>query len=110
MTHKLPAPAHLDYAFKRVRLVPETGDLHESLGGMHLHRSVIALAMDKHPSASELVDTVLHECAHLIYEMAELEEGDTEERVVSVMGHGLTELFKRNPHLLDWLKEQLAEE
>ena len=53
--------------------------------------------------------TLLHEIAHAIYDLYGLRAKDDEERVVEAFATGLSELITRNPDLIDWLKEQLAD-
>lgn len=54
-----------------------------------------------------LLDTLIHECLHAIYEHYELSKKDDEERVVATLSHGLTALFVDNPKLIDYIKGAL---
>lgn len=56
-------------------------------------------------------DRLLHECLHIIYchtEMGKLAGDEGEERMVSVMAHGVTELFRRNPQLKKWFSTAVS--
>jgi len=48
-------------------------------------------------------DTVLHELMHLVYFCYGIEESDNEERTVTTLAHGLTEVFARNPDIARYL-------
>ena len=58
------------------------------------------------------IDTVLHEILHVLYGAGHLQEGTdvdadmlTEERIVTVLASGLTQVFRDNPDLVDVLGE-----
>ncbi len=79
-----------------------------NMGYTHTKQSDFLLDPDQ--DLGELVETVIHECTHIIWKQACLEEKDSEERIVSVISHGLTTLFSRNPDLLKWIQEVQANE
>lgn len=57
------------------------------------------------PTRYKAVDTTLHEIIHAVYWAYGIEDGDKEERVVSIMGSALCALHRDNPWLADWLKK-----
>ena len=61
-----------------------------------------------HPSPPRVADTLLHETLHAIWWTAGLKDSDDEERVVSALGVGLTQVLRDNPWLLKWLAKALA--
>lgn len=73
---------------------------HAVSGRMNLFRHVIDVCTG-YPE-SEIADTLVHELAHFIYKDNKL-PAKHEERVVSTMADGFTELFLRNPELLAYL-------
>lgn len=53
------------------------------------------------------MDTVIHEILHGI--VAEYEvgvDGRKEERWVTLLANGLTDVLKKNPNLIEWIKQQ----
>lgn len=108
-------PQYVDLGYKRLRIEWITAHPLDGgeLGSVNIHQSVIRIVKERHPDPRELMDTLIHECLHAIWRSAHLpEEGDHsahppgEEHVVTILSRGLTELMQRNPHLLDWFKEQ----
>lgn len=63
-------------------------------------------------STREHLNTVLHECLHAIcytYGVkSSFKDDEQEERVVSIFGNGLAELFSRNPELAKWVAHHAA--
>lgn len=60
----------------------------------------------------EVLNTVLHECLHALFDLygirpAIKEDRGVEESIVSALGNGLTEIFKRNPNLVKWIQAQV---
>lgn len=56
----------------------------------------------------KVVDTLLHEISHAICWAYGVEDADKEERIVGTFGTAWTQIFRDNPALLDFIKEQLA--
>lgn len=55
------------------------------------------------PSRFKAVDTVMHEISHAIFWAYGIEDGDKEERVVSVLGTAWMALHRDNPWLAGWV-------
>ncbi len=69
-------------------------------------KRIISIRWNRDPVAN--VDTLIHEILHAIwYEYQMCEEGEEEEICVGKLASGLAKVMKRNPVLLDWIKEQL---
>ena len=66
------------------------------------------LRLDKRACGPLVVETLLHELCHGIYDNYGLQEGDSEERVVSSLGVALTQIFRDNPWLLQWIQKELG--
>ena len=49
------------------------------------------------------VDTVLHEVGHALYKCSGLDDGSSEESVITALASGWTQVFRDNPELLSWL-------
>jgi hypothetical protein len=80
-----------------------------SLGAHHGHKAQLLISKSKHSNGAELVNTVLHEVSHAamaLYGPGEITLED-EEACVSAIANGITELFRRNPSMLDWVKDSL---
>ena len=60
------------------------------------------------PSPTKAVDTMIHELGHAIYWCFYIEDEDKEERTVGTMSGAWTQVFRDNPWLLDWIKENLS--
>lgn len=56
-----------------------------------------------HSSPTNLVDTFLHECLHVMWKQAGLGEKNDEETVVAVYGCAVTALHRDNPWLAGWI-------
>lgn len=52
----------------------------------------------------ETVNTLIHEILHAVYHQANLECGDTEERLVCTLTNGLVAVFRNNPQLVKYIK------
>lgn len=55
------------------------------------------------PSCAKLIDTFWHEISHAIEWAYGIEDGDKEERRVSIYGTAIMTLFRDNPWLAGWL-------
>jgi hypothetical protein len=80
-----------------------------SMGAHHGYKSQLLISKPKHCNGAELVNTVLHEVSHAamaIYGPGSIELED-EEACVTAIANGITELFRRNPSMLDWVKDSL---
>lgn len=100
-----PPPASLVYGYKTIPVRPGTAQGQD--GGFDCHTG--ELTYDATLKGDRLVETVLHEASHMIlYEGAADLNEPLEEQVVTLIGNGFTQLFKRNPELLVWILRQLG--
>lgn len=100
-------PDRVDLGYRTLRVewvAPAT--LGDAWGAYRNAAGLVQIVENQTPV--ELANTLLHELLHAVYDLAALEAGDDEERVTATFANGLTELLRRNPGLLDWLREQLA--
>lgn len=63
--------------------------------------------MAEFPTCPKAVDTFLHEITHAIWWAVGVQDNDGEERTVTALATGWTQVFRDNPWLLDWLKKAL---
>lgn len=54
-----------------------------------------------------MIDTLLHEIGHAIYWTYGIHDTDEEERVVGVFATGWTQVYRDNPDLLEFIKDNL---
>lgn len=59
-----------------------------------------------HPTKA--ADTLVHEISHAIFWAYGIEDGDKEERIVSVTASAWCQVYRDNPWLLGWLSEALT--
>ena len=74
----------------------------ESLAhGINGHFSAIehVIRIDRTLPKLKLMDTLLHEVLHAIYNVGNISDEDEEERIVSIMASGLTQVLRDNPKL-----------
>lgn len=86
------------------------GQKHEAYGRITYEKQMIEF--DQSQTPRELVDTLIHECLHLIVSEYEItfKTMKLEEQAVTKMANGITDLFTHNPNLLDWVKSNLKRE
>jgi len=74
-------------------------------GTIEYKRPVITVDVDLHKT--ERVDVLIHEILHGLQKHYNIQMEGMEEHIVSALGDGLTSVFKKNPDLLRYLKEEL---
>lgn len=94
--------------YKIVSRSKRWGKKHDAMGMITFNRNLIEV--DESQSKEAMVDTVLHEILHAVVaeygiKFKNLRE---EERVVHTMANGLTDVYKDNPALVDWIRARLA--
>jgi hypothetical protein len=99
---KIPDSLKIGHKTFPIEMAPAIGKF-RNLG--YVHSKSGDFHLDPNQPMDELVETVIHEGIHVIWDQACLEPGDSEERIVSVTANGLTTLFSRNPDLLKWIQE-----
>ncbi len=55
----------------------------------------------------QCAETLVHELLHAIWSVQTINHKDGEERIVSKLSMGLTQVIRDNPHLVDYLKRAL---
>lgn len=77
----------------------------ETTEGEWSDRDHLIRLRDTHPSALSLMDTLLHEIGHAIYDIYRLTDDDDQERIVATMATAWTQIFRDNPALLNWMND-----
>lgn len=77
------------------------------VGSVNMNKRLIQI--EKNQSPHDMLDTVIHECMHVMIDDSNLVDEPDEEKLVSTLSNKLTELFIRNPRLLDWMRQQVKE-
>jgi len=62
----------------------------------------------EHPNIQHAVNTLIHELTHAIYDIYECKDADGEERLVSVLALGWTQVYRDNLCLLQWIYRNVA--
>ena len=66
------------------------------------------IRVDDRIEGATLVDTLLHEINHVIWAVGQLKNKEQkEERAVAVMATYWTQIYRDNPKLLTWIKNNL---
>lgn len=51
----------------------------------------------------QVFSTLLHEINHAVYCAYGIQDEDKEERIVDVMGNAWAQIYRDNPHLVEWI-------
>lgn len=65
------------------------------------------ILIDKNQRDTELQNTLLHEIIHAVWDLADLKEGDTEEKIVTLIANGLSQVFLNNPTVFKFFQTSL---
>lgn len=77
------------------------------MGSVNSNKRIIYLENGHH--RHDLLDTVIHECLHVMVDDSNLVDESDEEKLVATLANKFTELFIRNSKLLDWMRQQAKE-
>lgn len=83
------------------------GYLPNIMGSVNNGNRVIYIEEGHH--AHDMLDTVIHECLHVMVGDSNLVDETDEEKLVATLSNKFTELFVRNPSLLNWMRQQVKE-
>ena len=109
MTIKLPTKIKLNHSEITIKLI-ESGvalDMGDQQGSYSSRTNTIYLDKEQLEGAAG-VDLILHELGHCIAYQYNFEKNNNEEHTVNSMATGYTEIFKRNPLLLQWIQKELG--
>ena len=99
-------PNKIDIGFRTFDVV-----LRKNIGLMgSINNTGRLMQLDSEQRDGDMLDTVMHECLHAMISDSELADTQDEEKLVTVLANKLTELWLRNPKLLDWLHETVHKE
>ena len=107
---RLPKTIELGYKTFDLKLLDADYN-HHTVGSMDFIPGVITIAHTKQDAAHEIVNTVIHEPLHAIWRMLSLGcDPDYEERAVTGIANGFTDLLRRNPGYRRWINDALESE
>lgn len=101
----IPKKIEIGYRTFNVVVLP---DLPTAMGSVSSNKRLIQIEKNQNPH--DMLDTVLHECFHVMVDDSKLVDDADEEKFVSIFANKMTELFIRNPKLLDWMRQQVKKE
>lgn len=97
---KPPKTLYLGYSEIKIKFT----DLSDCYGQFDAETMTIEISNSTR-RGGDLVATLLHEINHAIFR--NMKGFNNEEQIVSILANHYTELFKRNPKLLKWMREEL---
>lgn len=101
-------PKKIEIAFRTFDVsVHGKGHLPNIMGSVNNGNRIIYIEEGHH--RHDMLDTVIHECMHVMVGDCNLVEESDEEKLVATLSNKFTELFIRNPKLLDWMRQQVKE-
>lgn len=105
-------PKILRIGYQRVQVIPEKSSMGASLGQYNTETATIKLNLD-YPQV-EIINTLIHEALHAVWHNYGLQvafpDEDGHELIVTTMANGLTQVFRDNPDLLEWVRDGLSAE
>jgi hypothetical protein len=106
MTFKLDGlPATVRVGPHDVRFVEMSAEESEEKYGYFLDSKMEIGLCREYAAGSVAVDTVLHELVHAIWHQSVLKEGAAEEDIAHTIGKQLTQVFRDNPELIEWMQQ-----
>lgn len=99
-------PSKIDIGFRTFDVVSQK--YLNSMGAVTNTRRLIQL--DSEQRDEDMLDTVLHECLHVMVHDSQLVDDQEEEKLVTVLANKFTELMLRNPELMDWFQSVVQKE
>jgi hypothetical protein len=81
----------------------------KTLWGCYEHSKLLIQITRSQPNILFAIDTLFHEIYHAIYVNTGLGYGSSEEHVVSALATGMTQVYRDNPSLVQWLNASLQE-
>lgn len=101
---RLPKNVVIGYKTYKIKGVDKQESLRLSCDGECDHESgVIKVLSEALPY--EIADTLLHEILHGVYAAYNIKGKDKEERTVRTITHGLAQVWRDNPVLIEFLNE-----
>lgn len=74
------------------------------------YASKMMIRYDASMKGTLAIDTLLHELMHAVFWVYHMEDDDDEERTVSTMATGLTQVLKDNPDVVTFINAALVQE
>ncbi|MDR3538792.1 MAG: hypothetical protein P4L71_20015 [Acetobacteraceae bacterium] len=105
----LPEPVKIGYRTYHVEAWEHLAAMSAERRGECSHIEHV-IRVDTVYGKTETAEILLHEILHAVWTVFRLEEGDTEERIISASANGLTAVWLDNPGLLAWFQSNLGVE
>jgi hypothetical protein len=77
-------------------------------GECHPQTRIIRIRSDLNPGRKACV--LLHEILHAAYQMGDLSGGESEEKIVTVLAHQMTQVWRDNPDFVRFMEASLGRE
>lgn len=99
----LPSNIRIGYADYSVEDWPYAEALSNGADGeCHAQTRTIRVRDDLRPDRKACV--LLHEVLHAAYRMGDLADGDSEEKVITVLAHQMTQVWRDNPEFVRFME------
>lgn len=104
-------PKVLRVGYQDVKIMPENSSMADSHGEYNTDTATIRINLENSPV--EIVNTLLHETLHAVWYTYGLTtafpDKDKHEHIVTTMANALTQVFRDNAGLLEWIDESLKD-
>lgn len=102
---QLPARIRVGaYPLKILIIDGRSSDRHMVWGLFSANEQAIYLN-DEFPSLTHMASTFLHEIMHAVWYAQGIDDDDKEERIVTMLSSGLTQVYRDNAWLAPWIEE-----
>ena len=105
-TIKVPDLIKIGYAVYTVEPFKEgVGEAKRRLGECNHHTKIIHMRFDV-PNY-EILNTLIHEIYHAIFQVYVIDSEDAEERIVTTLTNGWIQVYRDNPELIKFITKML---
>lgn len=96
--------------YRNYRVVTNSDLLAEVYAAARVHNPTQVIEYSTNYPPSEIVDSLIHEVLHAVWDLHINKEKAREEEAVTLLAHGLTQVFKDNPKFITELLEHVRKE
>lgn len=104
----VPTTIRVGWADYRVEQWPTADAVGARMYGQACHASKV-IRIDERLDAHQAAETMIHEVLHTVYTLWAIDDKDDEERTVSALSHGVTQVWRDNPKLVAWIEKSLRD-
>jgi len=102
---KLPKKVKIGYHdYEIIEWSSKEVELSDTWGQCDKNEKKIYICTEANPRI--VADIFIHECFHALWEYFNMEEEESEEKVVSLLSSGLIDIFVSNPQTLKFIADQ----